>query len=267
MEKLLLYFRYISISLKTSMEYRYSFISNMFIQVFTYSINFLGIWVIFNKFNTMNGWSYNEVVFLYSLNLLSYGLSALFVWGPMRQLGNMIQDGSFDGILTRPLNPFYHMLAKNFTYAFLGHTVLAGVVLGISIGSLDISWSASAVVFFILFLLGAFLIQCSMFIIGGALSFWFVNSSQLVDTFIYGIRRFVDYPINLYDTFIRILLTFIVPYAFVNFYPSVYFLNKSGNTLFHPALQYCTPIVGIVLFVLAYRLWSLGIKHYESTGS
>jgi len=215
----------------------------------------------------MNGWSYYEVVFLYSLNLLSYGLSAMFVWAPMRQLGDMVQQGTFDGILIRPLNPFFHMLAKNFTYGFLGHTVLASVVFGICISKLGISWSFMTIIWFVLFIFGAFLIQCAMFIIGGSLSFWFVNSSQLVDTFIYGIRRFVDYPISLYDTFIKVLLTFIVPYAFVNFYPSIYFLNKSSDTLFHPILQYGTPIVGILLFLLAYKIWSIGIKHYESTGS
>lgn len=267
MDKLKLYFRFTSISLKTRLEYKYSFVMSQFIALFTYSITYLGIWVIFNKFDTMNGWSYYEVMFLYSLNLLSYGFSGLFLWVPMKMLGEMVQQGSFDSILIRPLNPFFHMIVKVFNTAFFGNIVLAGIFLGISINKLGMTWSAMTILWFVIFIFGAFLIQCAMFIFGGSLSFWFVNSSEFVNTFIYGVRRFIDYPINLYDTFITVILTFIIPYGFVNFYPAVFFLNKSGDTPFHPILQYGTPLIGLLLFLLAYKIWTIGIKHYESTGS
>ena len=72
---------------------------------------------------------------------------------------------------------------------------------------------------------------------------------------------------------IQILLTFIVPYGFVTFYPAEYFLNKSGSplfygvTLFDPLFQFGTPIVGVVAFLFSYTLWNLGVNRYQSTGS
>jgi ABC-2 type transport system permease protein len=53
----------------------------------------------------------------------------------------------------------------------------------------------------------------------------------------------------------------------VNFYPVHYFLDKTGDNLFSPILQYGTPVVGIVLFFLAYQFWRIGVDKYESTGS
>ena len=267
MDKLVLYLRYISISLKTSMEYKYSFITHLFIQIFTYSTNYLGIWVLLKKFNTIHGWSYYEVVFLCSLNLLSYGICAVFIADPMRSVGNMVISGDFDSMLIRPLNPLYHLIAKNFTYGFMGHIALSLVVFGICLNHLNISWSVANLIWIVLDLLGAILIQSAMFILGGSLSFWIMNSAQVVYSFTFGFRRFIDYPISIYNSFLRVILTFIIPYAFVNFYPSIYFLNKSGDTVFHPILQYGTPIVGVIFIVVAYKIWTLGIKHYESSGS
>ena len=40
-----------------------------------------------------------------------------------------------------------------------------------------------------------------------------------------------------------------------------------SDTLFFPILQYGTPVVGLVLFVLAYQFWKIGVNKYESTGS
>ena len=267
MDRFMLYCRFTSMQVKANMEYRFNFFMSLFIQVFGYGTTYLGIWVIFDKFDTINGWSYYEVLFLYSLNLLSYGLCAIFVWDPMRRLGRLVQSGEFDNILTRPIDPFFHMLARTISYPFLVQSALAGIVLSICMVHLGLHWSPITVLWFVVFLAGAFLIQCSVFVIAGSLSFWFVNSLMLVDTFIYGIRRFIDYPISLYGAFIQVLLTFIIPYAFVNYYPSLYFLNKSGDTLFSPILQFGTPVVGLVMAALSFVVWKSGLRHYQSTGS
>jgi len=266
-DPLVLFLRHASMSFKTWMEYKYAFFTNQFVQFFTYGTNYLGIWILFDKFDSMKGWSFYEVVFLYSLNLLTYGLSGFFFWSPMKQLGYMVQHGDFDSILIRPMNPFFHMIARNFNTSFFVNIVMAGIVFGICFNRLGIAWSPANIFWLVIFIFGAFLVQCSMFIFGGSLSFWVVNSSPFINTFIYGIRHFVDYPISVYDTVIRALLTFVVPYAFVNFYPAAYFLNKSDDMLFFPALQYATPLVGVILFLLAYKVWSIGIRRYESTGS
>jgi ABC-2 type transport system permease protein len=64
-----------------------------------------------------------------------------------------------------------------------------------------------------------------------------------------------------------VAITFLVPFAFIKYYPVYYFLDKTGDTLFFPILQYGTPVVGLVLFFLAYQFWRVGVNKYESTGS
>ena len=89
----------------------------------------------------------------------------------------------------------------------------------------------------------------------------------MVLTAIYGVRRFIEYPITIYDRWLQLFLTVVIPYAFVSFYPAQHFLDKDGQALFHPALQYGTPLVGIFMFALACGFWRFGVNHYQSTGS
>jgi ABC-2 type transport system permease protein len=59
----------------------------------------------------------------------------------------------------------------------------------------------------------------------------------------------------------------VLPYAFINFYPAQFILGKEDYLGFPPVLVYLTPAVGIILFVVAYQFWRVGLNHYKSTGS
>ncbi len=261
-----LYGRFIMIYLKNMMEYRFYFFMEMFNQGFAVGIGYLSIWVILNRFHSINGWSYYEVIFLYSLNYLSYGISSLFFWGPMQGLGGMVREGTFDSILTRPMNPLFHLVSRQFLYLCFGYLSLAVIIIIICFKNLGIEWTVIKAMWFFAVMVGAVLIQASLMIVAGTTSFWLIRTTSVVDTMIYGLRRFLNYPISIYSKWVQAVLTFVVPYAFVNFYPAQHFLNKTDG-LFHPVFAYGTPVVGLVLSILAYKFWCFGIKHYQSTGS
>ncbi|WP_082084152.1 ABC-2 family transporter protein [Paenibacillus beijingensis] len=60
------------------------------------------------------------------------------------------------------------------------------------------------------------------------------------------------------------MLTFIIPYAFVNYYPAAYLLNKNETSSY---LYLGAPAIGIVMFIIAYLFWFTGIRSYKGTGS
>lgn len=140
MQALKLYFRFISIYLKSKLEYRFSFFMDLFTNVFTYSLIFISIWIIFEKFENIQGWSFYEVIFLYNINLFSYALSGMFIKHPMLDLERMVQEGSFDSIVVRPINPLFHMVARQFEYTFIGHILLSIIIFFITIPKLQITW-------------------------------------------------------------------------------------------------------------------------------
>jgi ABC-2 type transport system permease protein len=115
-------------------------------------------------------------------------------------------------------------------------------------------------------IIGSALIQAAILVTVGTMSFWVVKNTATY-SLLNSLNNFLDYPITIYNKSIQAILTFVVPVAFVNFYPAHYFLDKTGDNLFFPILQYGTPVVGLVLFFLAYQFWKVGVNKYESTGS
>ncbi len=258
---------YLIAHFKARTEYRFMFAMDIFASMILYAMGYLGIWIILNRFEVIQGWTFYEVMLLFNLNLLAFGLSSFFLKAPMQMLGVMIQQGSFDQILIKPINPFLHMLVRQYYHTFIGHIMLATIMLSISFYNLNIHWTLIKVVFLGLDLMGATLIVSALWVATGSLSFWIINVRPIQSTFVYDIREAVNYPVSIYGKAITVLLTFIIPYAFISFYPAQYLLDGKGETLFHPVLQYGTPVVGIVMFLLAYKLWTIGVNRYESTGS
>lgn len=267
MDGLKLYFRYIIIYLKTKMEYRFAFFTDLIVQAIVYIGIYISIWIIFNKFQTVKGWSFNEILFLYNLNMFTYSACSLFFWSPAHELEGMVQQGTLDSILIRPINPFLNLIYKGFNHGFLGSLLLGIIIFGICLGKMNVSWSFIKIAWLLIVILGGILIQAAIMIAFGSLSFWIVKSGAVINTAIYGFRRFLDYPISIYDRIVQVLVTFIIPYAFVNYYPSQYFLDKPSEVIFSPYFKYGTPIVGILLFSLSYLLWVWGLSKYQSSGS
>lgn len=260
-------YRFVLIYVKSEMEYRANFIISMILQMSSYCISLLSVWIMLRKFNTINGWSMYEVMFLSSLNLLTYSLASLLLWSPMREMEDLVCQGGFDGILTRPMHSFVFMFFRGFNHAFIGNTLVSATILYICLQHISVHWSFKMIFWSSLTLLGGVLIQAAIFIITGSINFWFMKSTAIVDTAVYSVRGFLDYPLSIYQRWVQVLLTFIIPYAFVNFYPARYFLDKKEDVLFHPVFSIATPIIGAGLMVLSYFIWNAGVNRYESSGS
>jgi ABC-2 type transport system permease protein len=262
-----LYMQFIKIRIKTALEYRGAFISGAAAQIIGYGTTFLLIWIMISKFKTLNGWKPYEVLFLYAINLLSYALAAFFIFNPCMKLSELIQSGDFDDVLTKPLNPFLHLICREFNPGYLSHVSLSVFIIILCFIKLEIQLSLIKIIFLLISVIGAILIQASGMLFTAVPSFWLIQNNSVMKTLFYDVKEFIQYPISLYSKAIQILLTFILPYAFINFYPAQYLLGKNDFLLFDPILQYLTPAVGIILFILAYKFWIYGVDHYKSTGS
>ena len=111
------YFEFVKMYLKARMEYRISFFFELLSNFLMIISLYIGIWIMMRNFNSFNGWSYYEVLFLYSLNIFCVAFSGTFLYGPMNTIFLQVKEGSFDGILLKPLDPLSHMVFRNFQYS------------------------------------------------------------------------------------------------------------------------------------------------------
>ncbi|AZS16347.1 ABC transporter permease [Paenibacillus lutimineralis] len=259
-----LFILYIKYLIKAEAQYRANFITGLFANFLTYFLTYMSVWVITNRFDSLNGWNYNDLVFLTALHLFSYGIASTFLWGYIFGLEKKINDGSFDKVLVRPIDPVVSLSLEGFAWTGIGQIVVSSFFLIGSLVAGDIEWSFYKAIVLILSIIGAILIQCSAHLFFGTLSFWMRKSFSLANVLYYTFRYFINYPLTIYGKIVRYTLTFILPWGFINYYPAVFILDKKE---LHADWYIFTPILGVVLFVLTIGFSKLGIKKYESVGN
>ena len=148
-----------------------------------------------------------------------------------------------------------------------------GLVLGIA--ALAVATSAANVrvdwifvVFVPLVIAGGALIDLGISLAVATLSFWFVRVDTLRWMVMSLEQDFTRYPISIYTRGVRIILTFVLPFAFMNYFPATYFLEKADTGLhFNPAVGLLTPAIGLAWLGASYAFWLFGLRHYQGTGS
>lgn len=258
-----LFWHFFRLRLRERMEYRGAFLIGLLAQGLSYVADVLVIWILVHRFGTIGGWGWNEIALLYSLNLVSYAIGAAFTYS-QTELEGMVQRGTFDGILIRPLNPYLSLAAQQFNVGYIGHIVIAVGVFVWSLGNLTVDWTPLTVLYLALAVIGGSMIQAAVLTLLGAWSFLFVRA-----TFLFGfagtLRTFITYPISIYGAAIQVVLTAIVPFAFVNFYPATVLLGKDGD-LFPGWIGWLAPAVGVLALGFAYWVWMRGVNRYQGAG-
>jgi ABC-2 type transport system permease protein len=74
---------------------------------------------------------------------------------------------------------------------------------------------------------------------------------------------FGRYPLTIYHPVLRALLSWVLPFGFVAFYPATGFLGRGEFR----AYFWGTPIVSAAVFALGLAVFQAGLRRYRSTGS
>ncbi|WP_035292190.1 ABC-2 family transporter protein [Clostridium sp. KNHs214] len=258
-----LYFRYMSILLKSQMEYRTSFILLSIGQFFVPFVVFISMVLLFQRFPNIGGWSLYEVALCYSVIHLAFSLSECFARG-FDSFSSLIINGDFDRILVRPRIAMLQVLGSKFEFTRIGRLAQSIIVLFFSLTHLNVYWSPYKIITLILMVISGIFIFTGIFMLGATLCFWTVEGLEVINIFTDGGREMAQYPLSIYKDWVRKFFTFVIPFGTVNYLPLMFILDKvEGNNV----LYMLTPLFGILFIIPCILIWSFGVKHYKSTGS
>lgn len=225
------------------------------------------IYLALMKFDCINEWNVDEMLFLFSLLFITYSIIVV-LFADLRDFSCMIREGRFDRLMVRPRGLLFQLISNNAdVIAACGHGMLGLVLFVVSAGRVGIHWDFLTVIYYITTVVGGVLIQGGMFIIFSSLSFYFVETNSIRDIFYWNMRRFAGYPISIYNKLIQVIMIYVVPFAFVNYFPAQYLLRKPDMKEYPEIYLYIAPVVGIVIYMAAYAFWRISVKHYKSTGN
>jgi len=256
-----LYWYFLIQRFKILMEYRLNFFIGAISTVILQAASLAAVWVVMRQIPSLNGWSFYEVILVYGLLTMGESITHMFADNLWTVGMNYVRSGDFDRFLVRPIDPLFHLLADRFCHDGIGNFLTGAVLIGVSMQQLGIAFSLLHIVYIIVSVLSGGLIFIALNLITATSVFWIMESIP-VTQMVFTMNEFAKYPLSIYHNSIRILLTWIIPYGFVSFYPASYLLGRDVGTL-----VWFSPIIAGVLIFIAYRFWLFGLRHYSSTGS
>ena len=239
-------------NLLSAMEYRVSFL----MQVFGMMLNnfmYFAIWIIFfNRFNNVRGWGVNDMYVTFGILASAFGLVSL-LFGNAFNLSDIIAKGRLDYYLSMPRPVLLHTIASrliasgmgDFTYGFISYA-FSGYLTWSGFLRFMLATLLSATVF------AAFLILIQSF------AFWLGMMSNFSQLALNAMLTFGIYPITLFDNYAKVILFTIIPAALMGAVPAEFITRFTWQSL-------TELLVGaIVLLFLAVTVFRLGLKRYES---
>jgi len=245
-----LHVEYLRVAINTALEYRINFI----IQVLSMMINDL-IWIIFwllffNKFSAVGGWNFSDVIVMYAVITMAYGISG-FLFGNRNYVASVIVEGRLDFYLTLPKNILHHLLISKSAWYDLGD-MMFGILLSI------IFIPVAKFPLLLVLVMFSAIIFTTFSVIAGSLAFYLGNSEQLTKTLLESVVGLSSYPINIYKGFTRILIFFVIPAGFISGVP-VELLRQFNILWFIYLIGFTILITAVSIAVFYY-----GLKKYES---
>ena len=101
------------------------------------------------------------------------------------------------------------------------------------------AWTAAKLLYMPVVMLSNLVFFGGLFMTGAAITFWTVESIEVINIFTYGGTEMISYPMDIYPAWLCNFFTFVIPAIFFNYYPALYILDKPdplGMPAFAPFL-------------------------------
>ncbi|MDO0927529.1 ABC transporter permease [Streptomyces sp. TG1A-8] len=252
--------------IRSTMAYRVSFAMTTFGNFAATFFDFVAVLLMFSHVEALGGYALPEVAFLYGLSAVSFGLADLVI-GSMDRLGRRVRDGTLDTLLVRPAPVLAQVAADRFALRRLGRVTQGTLVLGWSLGRLDVDWSPLKLLLMPVMVASGFGIFCAVFVAGAAFQFVTQDASEVQNAFTYGGTTLLQYPPTVFAKELVRGVTFVLPLAFVNWLPAGYVLGRPYPLGLPGWVAFTSPLVAVVCCALAGLAWRAGLRSYRSTGS
>jgi ABC-2 type transport system permease protein len=250
-----------SMSLRRNLAFRTNLVFDVAVAVAWLVAEVATILLIFTRTDQLAGWTRPETLVLAGTFQLLTGFKAAFLdpnlsWFP----GRGIRDGNLDTYLLQPAPSLFLTSFANAAPVSLVQAVLGLGVVAIGIGSAgDLPSPVGVLAWLLLLVVGATL-TWALGVLLACLAFW---APRLELEVFYGAAwQLGRYPVDVYRTPVRAVLTYVVPLALIASLPASVLLRDPS-----PAVVAMSVVAGGVAALVATGVWRLGLRRYTGATS
>lgn len=253
-------------SFRAQLTYRASFAMLMVASGGATFMDFAVVATIFTHLPKLEGWTLPQIALMYGIAGFGFGVTDLAI-GALDSLPVFVKQGTFDAFLIRPMGTLFQVVTSEVALRRLGKIAQGLAILVFALVHLHIAWTPARAGMLLMSLVTGPLIFGSVWVIAMTHVFWTVDTGEISNAFTYGGSFLASYPINIFGRWLRDLLAFIVPMAFVAYYPTIFVLGRSDPLGLPGYVPLLTPALALALPWLAGAVWRRGVRHYRGTGS
>ncbi len=266
LDYLRLYPKLIGAQIRSQMQYRAAFAAEVVGSFLITGLDFVAVVILLTRFQAIGAWTLEEVALLYGMSAISFSLTELFS-GDFDRFDQLVVRGEFDRVLIRPLNDVFQMMTGAFPLRRFARMTQGALALGLGLYLLHPVWGPEKWLFLAITMVCGALFFMAIFIVGAAAAFWTPQTQELVNVFTYGGTFMTSYPMHIYEEWMREVFTFVIPMAFINYYPALYLLGKPDPLGLPAWMPFLSPVIACIVYAGAVAIWQVGVRHYKSTGS
>lgn len=257
-----IYWKLIKFSASLEMEYRFSFVLEVFVELAFFAVTLLGVRVIFWNISEVAGWDYNKLLVLMGINMIfsETVLGFAFIHN-LRSLPYKIARGDLDLILTKPLNSQFAVSLWR-PYFAMFPSILAGIITSyIGFKNGGIAFDPTTLPAFLFVFICGLVTAYSIGMMVSTLSMWFVNATplpMLAQQFLFMAKN----PSSIFTGAWKIIFMTVLPIAFMVSFPSSILLGDL-ELWWLPA----SFVLAVVFLKSSNVFWKFALKRYSSASS
>lgn len=248
-------------TISTQLEYRANFFMAVLGSITTAGTALLGMGVVFGQPGTTNigGWEFKEALLVTGFYLLTSGFIEVFVRPNMSEIAEAIRTGNMDFTLLKPIDAQFNISTRHVNILRLPDLFIGIGLLTYAIYNIEVTFIGLLIATLMYF--SSIVIVYCIWLALSTTAFWFVKTQNATELFqgVFGAARF---PITAFPVPIRILLTFVIPIAFITTVPAQALTGKLT-----PVLALVSPLVTLLVFVLSRWFWLKAVSSYTSASS
>lgn len=248
--------------LRAAVEYRADFWIGIVGAMLQQAAGLVFVSALFAQIPDVAGWTAWNVAILYGLAMIPKGITELFCDGPW-MLRDKVNTGEFDRVLVRPISPALQSATAIVSIHGLGQLILGTVVLWVGISRSEIFLTWWTLPFLLMTILASSIMIGALNYVINMIGFWEPSAQSALPTMLTLMIDFAKFPLDVFNLVIRGLVTVVVPYAFISYFPALLLLDR--DTLWR-WLGLATPVVAALVVTLTAWLWSKALNRYQGVG-
>jgi ABC-2 type transport system permease protein len=261
MQTLKLLSAFFKVNVQMSLAYRADTIVNILLNLMWLGWELLSLNIIFNNTDTLGGWGLGELIALLGVFRLVNTMMIALIWPNTEKFNQSIRDGSMDYTILQPVNSMFLVTFSRITVWRIWDLILAVTLIVVGVNMAEGVTTLLQILTFTLLAITGMIIIYSLWIVLIALTFWFVKFDNNV-TILQALMDSGRYPATVYPAWLRIIVTFVVPIAVATTIPLQALRGELNGTQVLIFLG-----VSVVSFIVASRVWKLGLRQYSGASS